>query len=93
MKIFVTGCVGFIGSHLCTRLLHDGHEVLGLDNFDGYYNPALKENHAKMLDEYSGFALARGDIRDGELVQKIIADFASTVEMIAEKMFDSEGLT
>ena len=76
MKIFVTGCVGFIGSHLCTRLLQDGHEVLGLDNFDPYYNPELKENHAKMLEEYSGFALHRGDIRNGELIQKLMADFA-----------------
>jgi UDP-glucuronate 4-epimerase len=76
MKIFLTGAVGFIGSHLATRLLNDGHEVLGLDNFDPYYNPALKENHACALQEYSGFALERGDIRDAQLVSRLTNDFA-----------------
>jgi UDP-glucuronate 4-epimerase len=76
MKIFLTGAAGFIGSHLAARLLQDGHEVLGLDNFDPYYSPALKENHAAQLAEHPAFALERGDIRDGKLVQRIVSDFA-----------------
>ena len=49
MKIIVTGAAGLIGFHLCRRLLADGHEVLGIDNFNDYYNPSLKEARAAIL--------------------------------------------
>jgi UDP-glucuronate 4-epimerase len=42
MKILLTGCAGFIGSHTLDRLLADGHQVIGVDNFDPFYNRALK---------------------------------------------------
>ena len=38
MNILVTGCAGFIGSHLCERLLVDGHNVIGVDNLNDYYD-------------------------------------------------------
>lgn len=76
MKILVTGGAGFIGSHLGARLLNDGHEVLALDNFDSYYDVALKERHVAKLAEYSAFTFERGDIRDGEWLQKTAHDFA-----------------
>ena len=41
MKIFVTGTAGFIGSHLAHSLLDDGHEVVGLENFNDYYDVQL----------------------------------------------------
>jgi len=41
--IVVTGCAGFIGSHLADRLLADGHAVVGIDSFEDYYPRALKE--------------------------------------------------
>ncbi len=42
MRIVVTGCAGFIGSHLCDRLLADGHEVVGIDSFEDYYPRRIK---------------------------------------------------
>ena len=43
MKYLVTGAAGFIGMHTSKRLLEAGHEVVGLDNLNSYYDPALKE--------------------------------------------------
>jgi nucleoside-diphosphate-sugar epimerase len=50
MKYVVTGAAGFIGSHLSERLRADGHDVLGIDCFTDYYDPALKEENAAGLD-------------------------------------------
>jgi UDP-glucuronate 4-epimerase len=50
MRYVVTGAAGFIGSHLAERLLADGHEVLGVDCFNDYYDPAEKEANARGLD-------------------------------------------
>ena len=50
MRYVVTGAAGFIGSHLAERLLADGHDVVGLDVFTDYYDPALKEENARDLD-------------------------------------------
>lgn len=42
-KILLTGCAGFIGSHTLDRLLADGHDVIGIDNFDPFYARSLKD--------------------------------------------------
>ncbi len=66
--ILVTGGAGFIGSHLCERLLHDGMRVICLDNFDSFYDPQIKirnvEEIAKKFPEL--FELVTGDIRNAE---------------------------
>ena len=49
MRILVTGAAGFIASHLCEKLADLGHEVLGVDNFNDYYNPELKKLNADDL--------------------------------------------
>jgi nucleoside-diphosphate-sugar epimerase len=45
MRVLVTGAAGFIGSHLCERLLANGHQVVEMDNFDPFYNPRVKRNN------------------------------------------------
>jgi len=64
MTFLLTGSAGFIASQLSERLLADSCPVVGLDNFDDFYDPAIKEaNLARSLD-YDTFDLVRGDIRD-----------------------------
>jgi len=62
--VLVTGAAGFIGSHVCERLLADGRDVVGLDNFCDFYDPAVKRRNADMLASRPGFKLVEGDIRD-----------------------------
>ena len=61
MKYVVTGAAGFIGSQLAEALIHGGHEVLGVDSFTDYYDPALKEENAAGLD------VVRLDLADEDL--------------------------
>jgi UDP-glucuronate 4-epimerase len=64
MRILVTGAAGFIGFHLCRRLLADGHEVTGLDGMTAYYDPALKDARLAQLTPHSGFAFERAMLED-----------------------------
>jgi UDP-glucuronate 4-epimerase len=64
--IVVTGAAGFIGYHVAWRLLDRGETVVGIDNFDPYYDPALKAARSAMLERRSGFTLHRLDIGDTE---------------------------
>lgn len=68
MKIFVTGSAGFIGSYVAHALLDQGHTVVGFDNFNNYYDPALKEARNARLEIRDGFTLIRGDLTDYQLL-------------------------
>ena len=70
MKILVTGSAGFIGFHLIQKLLARGDEVVGLDNFNEYYDPTLKERRNEILEKEKGFTLIRGDILDRQTVEE-----------------------
>ena len=72
--ILVTGGAGFIGSHLCDRLLAQGYRVLCLDNFNDFYDPALKEQNIAQASEHPSFTLIRGDILDQGLLEKIFSE-------------------
>ncbi|GAA4386310.1 GDP-mannose 4,6-dehydratase [Hymenobacter koreensis] len=63
--VLVTGCAGFIGSHLCERLLADGFRVLGLDNFDPFYPRALKEQNLSAVRKHPQFNFQELDLRSG----------------------------
>jgi UDP-glucuronate 4-epimerase len=73
MHVLVTGAAGFIGSRLSRRLLERGDRVLGLDNFNPYYDPARKERNVADLLPYDAFALIRGDFRDVEAMRDLFA--------------------
>jgi len=67
MKCLVTGAAGFIGSHLCERLLRDGHEVAGLDAFIPYYPRAIKEANLAAARTHPRFAFHPYDLRNDPL--------------------------
>jgi UDP-glucuronate 4-epimerase len=72
--ILVTGAAGFIGSHFCDSLVERGDEVVGLDNFNAFYDPAIKRRNLAGLLERPGFSLVEGDIRDADLLARLFAE-------------------
>jgi UDP-glucuronate 4-epimerase len=71
--ILVTGGAGFIGSHLVEALLREGRDVVVLDNFDDFYDPAVKRRTVAAFQGRPGFTLVEGDIRDERCVEAIFA--------------------
>ena len=81
MSILVTGAAGFIGSHVCLKLLERGEEVVGVDNLNDYYDLALKRARLARLVGNQGFAFLELDIADpmalaeavgGQKIQKVV---------------------
>ena len=74
MQVLVTGGAGFIGSHLCQRLLREGYNIVCLDNFDPFYDPAIKRSNVEEIQATEGdgtFQLVEGDIRDTGLLKDL----------------------
>ena len=71
MKILLTGCAGFIGSHTLDRLLADGHKVIGVDNFDPFYHRSLKTANIQAHADHTDFELLEADLADSETYQKL----------------------
>lgn len=65
MRILVTGAAGFIGYHLASRLLADGHEVVGIDNLNDYYSVALKNDRLALLAR-PGFSFEKLEMADAD---------------------------
>ncbi len=70
-SFLVTGCAGFIGSHLSEKLLNEGNTVLGIDNFDPFYDRKIKENNLKNLLSKSQFTFIEGDLTEESTFKKI----------------------
>ena len=66
MKILVTGTAGFIGFHLAQSLIADGHEVVGLDNFNDYYSVKLKQDRHAILEKLDAYTGIKADLCDTE---------------------------
>ena len=75
MRVLVTGAAGFIGSHLSERLLARGDEVLGYDNLNAYYDPALKEARLARLTPQDGFSFVRASLEDRAALEAAFDDF------------------
>ena len=78
MKIIVTGAIGFIGFHLCKKLLQKDCEIVGIDNFNSYYDPYLKEERLNALKKISNnkkLNIFRVDISNKDNLEEIFSDF------------------
>ena len=74
-KILVTGSAGFIGYHFTKSLLDDNYEVLGIDNINNYYDPALKQARLNNLKPYRNFSFEKIDIAEKEQLTKAFKTF------------------
>ncbi len=86
MKVLVTGAAGFIGFHTAKLLLEHGHDVLGIDNLNAYYDPALKAARLEILERAGTFRFERVDITDRDSMQSLFAreKFARVVHLAAQ---------
>ncbi|MEO0508488.1 MAG: GDP-mannose 4,6-dehydratase [Verrucomicrobiota bacterium] len=71
MRILLTGCAGFIGSHTLNRLLADGHSVVGIDNFDPFYSRLLKNANLSAHIGNANFELIEANLEDASTYQKL----------------------
>ena len=85
MKYLVTGTAGFIGSHVAKRLLQRGDTVVGVDNFNSYYDPQQKRSNLKVLEKHEAFEIAVADIRDRHGMQALFQEhsFDAVVHLAA----------
>lgn len=74
MKILVTGCAGFIGSNLSEYLLNKGYQVVGIDNFNNYYDPKVKHYNIRDFKDNPNFKLYENDILERDKVDRIFSD-------------------
>lgn len=75
MKILITGSAGFIGSAICLRLLARGDEVIGVDNLNDYYDPALKRARLARQADHPGYVDVFADIADRAAMQATFARY------------------
>jgi UDP-glucuronate 4-epimerase len=75
MRILVTGTAGFIGAALTQRLLARGDEILGIDNHNNYYDPALKEARLALFADHPRYTHLRADLADADAIDQAFANF------------------
>ena len=84
--ILVTGSAGFIGFHLCKRLIEEGFEVIGLDNLNNYYEVNLKKDRVKQIQNFSARYKNRWQFIEGDLQnKKLLEEIFNKVNMSKNK--------
>ena len=78
MTYLITGGAGFIGSHVAEELLKRGERVIAIDNFNDYYDPAIKRRNAERLSNYDKLTMIEGDVRDVALVEHLYREHGIT---------------
>ena len=73
MTVLVTGAAGFIGAAVAGRLLERGERVIGLDNLNSYYDPALKQARLERLQRHRGFQFHQLDLENGAAIAQLFA--------------------
>ena len=71
MNILLTGCAGFIGFHTTRFLLKEGHNILGVDNLNDYYDVKLKLSRLNQLKIINKFTFIKSDIQNKNLIKNI----------------------
>jgi UDP-glucuronate 4-epimerase len=74
MIVLITGAAGFIGSHLCEKVLNNNDKVIGIDNFDTYYSKEIKKDNLRISLSNKDFRFYQIDIRDSRKIDKIITE-------------------
>jgi len=85
MKALVTGAAGFIGSYMSERLLRDGWKVVGVDNFDDFYDPQTKRRNIAGCLKNKNFQLIEADIRDGNAMDKAVGNGVEIIIHLAAR--------
>lgn len=75
MRLLITGSAGFIGFHASQQLLASGHEVVGLDNLNPYYDPALKKERLKILNTHKRFYFSKIDLRSKKKIMALFGRY------------------
>jgi UDP-glucuronate 4-epimerase len=83
-RVLVTGAAGFIGSHVVEALVRRGDEVVGIDNFDGFYPRAMKERNLREIGAPAGFAFHEQDLRDVEALRARLTPDTVVVHLAAK---------
>ena len=82
MTVLVTGVAGFIGFHVARELLRRGRTVVGIDNLNAYYDPALKQARLDQLLGLPGFSFARVDVADRTAMTTLVDAHTDIVEVV-----------
>jgi len=85
MRVLITGAAGFIGSHLCERLLGNGRIVAGVDNFDEFYDPVIKRRNISHCLKNRNFQLIETDIRDRDAMDRIVGAGVDVIVHLAAR--------
>src|SRR5213083_2587172 len=86
MRILVTGAAGFVGYHVARRLLADGHEVVGIDSVNQYYDVRLKEARLAFLQNHRNFEFVRAALADPEAMNHLVdrSEFERVIHLAAQ---------